>query len=88
MRRRFFSSITSNGWISSNLNKSKVSPVATEYLPRILTSQVYEAAIETQLQPAANLSILTQNEVLLKREDTQPVFSFKIRGAYNRVTFI
>jgi len=46
---------------------------------------VYEAANETPLSYAANISQLLENEVFLKREDTQPVFSFKIRGAYNKI---
>ncbi len=52
---------------------------------QILTSKVYEAAIETPLEESAFLSQLLNNRVLLKREDLQPVFSFKIRGAYNRI---
>ncbi len=52
---------------------------------QILTSKVYEAAIETPLEESAYLSQLLNNRVLLKREDLQPVFSFKIRGAYNRI---
>ncbi len=54
-------------------------------LKQILTSKVYEAAIETPLEESAFLSELLNNRVLLKREDLQPVFSFKIRGAYNRI---
>src|SRR5262245_64091486 len=51
----------------------------------ILTSRVYEVARETPLDPAPRLSARLGCEVLLKREDLQPVFSFKIRGAYNRM---
>jgi threonine dehydratase len=51
----------------------------------ILTSRVYEVARETPLERAARLSRRLHNEVLLKREDLQPVFSFKLRGAYNRI---
>ncbi len=54
-------------------------------LKQILTSKVYEAAIESPLEESASLSQLLNNRVLLKREDLQPVFSFKIRGAYNRI---
>jgi threonine dehydratase len=54
-------------------------------LREILTSRVYEAARETPLDPAPRLSRRLGNDVLLKREDLQPVFSFKIRGAYNRI---
>lgn len=50
---------------------------------QILTSKVYEAAIETPLEESAFLSQTLNNRVLLKREDLQPVFSFKLRGAYN-----
>jgi len=58
---------------------------AVGYLSRILNAKVYEAAVETDLQHAKNLSTLLHNDVFLKREDTQPVFSFKIRGAYNKM---
>ncbi len=51
----------------------------------ILTSRVYDVAHETPLEPAARLSRRLENDVLLKREDLQPVFSYKLRGAYNRV---
>jgi threonine dehydratase len=51
----------------------------------ILTSRVYDVAHETPLESAARLSRRLGNEVLLKREDLQPVFSYKLRGAYNRV---
>ncbi|GHD62371.1 L-threonine dehydratase [Jeongeupia chitinilytica] len=56
-----------------------------DYLERILTARVYDAAIETPLELAPNLSRRIGNQILLKREDMQPVFSFKIRGAYNRM---
>ena len=57
--------------------------VAAQYLQQILTAQVYDVARETALEPARSLSRRLHNEVLLKREDQQPVFSFKLRGAYN-----
>jgi threonine dehydratase len=59
--------------------------ITSEYLPKILNSQVYDAAVETPLNYAANISSNLKHKVFLKREDTQPVFSFKIRGAYNRI---
>lgn len=59
-----------------------------DMLRRILTSKVYEAAIETPLEPAGELSRQLHNRILLKREDLQPVFSFKIRGAYNKIAHI
>jgi threonine dehydratase len=55
---------------------------------QILTSRVYEAAVETPLEESVFLSQLLGNRVLLKREDLQPVFSFKIRGAYNRIAHL
>jgi threonine dehydratase len=51
----------------------------------ILTSRVYDVAQETPLEPARHLSRRLDNDVLLKREDLQPVFSYKLRGAYNRI---
>lgn len=57
-----------------------------DYLERILTANVYDVAIESPLEPAANLSRRTGNTILLKREDLQPVFSFKLRGAYNMMS--
>ena len=56
-----------------------------DYLKRILTAKVYDVADETPLEPADTLSSRISNRVLLKREDMQPVFSFKLRGAYNRM---
>ncbi|MXR36980.1 threonine ammonia-lyase, biosynthetic [Craterilacuibacter sinensis] len=58
----------------------------TDYLERILTSRVYDVAIESPLDIAPNLSRRTRNTILLKREDLQPVFSFKLRGAYNKMS--
>ena len=56
-----------------------------DYLQKILTARVYDVADETALEVAKTLSKRTGNRVLLKREDTQPVFSFKLRGAYNKM---
>jgi len=55
------------------------------YLKRILTARVYDVAIESPLEVAPNLSSRTGNTILFKREDMQPVFSFKLRGAYNKM---
>lgn len=55
------------------------------YVTRILRAPVYDIAIETPLQSAPQLSAALGNQVMLKREDLQPVHSFKIRGAYTRV---
>jgi threonine dehydratase len=57
-------------------------------LKLILTSRVYEAAVETPLEETARLSQMLKNRVLLKREDLQPVFSFKLRGAYNKIAHL
>jgi threonine dehydratase len=54
----------------------------------VLTSRVYEVARETPLEPAARLSRRLGHSVLLKREDLQPVFSYKIRGAHNRIAHL
>jgi len=59
--------------------------MSIDYLKRILTAKVYDVADETPLDPADILSTRLSNRVLLKREDMQPVFSFKLRGAYNRM---
>lgn len=56
-----------------------------DYLKKILTARVYDVAVESALEPAKSLSRRLHNKVLLKREDQQPVFSFKLRGAYNKM---
>ena len=56
-----------------------------DYLKKILTARVYDVAVESALEPAKHLSRRLHNKVLLKREDQQPVFSFKLRGAYNKM---
>jgi len=56
-----------------------------DYLQKILTAQVYDVARETPLARAGKLSTRLGNHVWLKREDTQPVFSFKLRGAFNKM---
>ncbi len=56
-----------------------------DYLQKILTAKVYDVAIESPLDLAPTLSRRLGNRVLLKREDQQPVFSFKLRGAYNKM---
>ena len=58
------------------------------YIERILKSRVYDVAIETPLEDAPRLSRRLGNRVLFKREDLQPVFSFKLRGAYNRIAHL
>ena len=56
-----------------------------DYLKKILTAKVYDVAEESELTYAEHLSARTGNGVWIKREDTQPVFSFKLRGAYNKM---
>jgi threonine dehydratase len=63
-------------------------PQKLDYLKRILTARVYDVAVESALEPARNLSRRLDNQVLLKREDQQPVFSFKLRGAYNKMAHL
>ena len=57
----------------------------SEYLNKVLLSRVYDVAVETPLDEAVSLSRRLGNRVLLKRDDLQPVFSFKLRGAYNKM---
>ena len=57
-----------------------------DYLEKVLNAQVYDVAIETPLEIASNLSVRVGNKIILKREDMQPVFSFKLRGAYNKIS--
>ena len=58
------------------------------YIKRILNAQVYDVARETPLEPAPLLSARIDNQAFLKREDLQPVFSFKCRGAYNKMVHL
>ncbi|SFD84423.1 threonine ammonia-lyase, biosynthetic [Paracidovorax konjaci] len=69
---------------------SPPSPALTpaDYLKKILTARVYDVAVESALEPARALGRRLHNTVLLKREDQQPVFSFKLRGAYNKMAHL
>ncbi len=60
----------------------------TQLLHDVLKSRVYDVARETALDPAPRLTERLGNEVLFKREDLQPIFSFKIRGAYNKIAHL
>ena len=62
--------------------------MASPYIERILKARVYDVAVESPLEEAPRLSRRLGNKVLLKREDLQPVFSFKLRGAYNRIAHL
>jgi threonine dehydratase len=68
------------------MTKPQLSPA--DYLKKILTARVYDVARETDLQIAQTLSQRLNNTVLLKREDQQPVRSFKLRGAYNKMAHL
>jgi threonine dehydratase len=59
---------------------------ALDYLRRILLAPVYDVAVETELTPLTKLSSRLGNQITLKREDQQPVHSFKLRGAYNKLS--
>ena len=72
--------------MASKLPSKHLSPA--DYLKRILNARVYDVARESALDPAPNLSARLHNTVLLKREDQQPVFSFKLRGAYNKMAHL
>ncbi|HEX6706317.1 MAG TPA: threonine ammonia-lyase, biosynthetic [Albitalea sp.] len=84
------------GTAGANKNSNKrarqgetAGPLAlSAYLQKILTARVYDVAQETPLEPARSLSKRLSNQVLLKREDSQPVFSFKLRGAYNKMAHL
>ncbi|HTH95284.1 MAG TPA: threonine ammonia-lyase, biosynthetic [Rhodocyclaceae bacterium] len=66
--------------------KKKQKPAGPDYLEKILNARVYDVAIESPLDFMPNLSTRIGNRVHLKREDMQPVFSFKLRGAYNKLS--
>jgi threonine dehydratase len=59
-----------------------------DYLKKILTARVYDVAIETPLEFAPALSQRLENQIYFKREDMQSVFSFKVRGAYNKMAHL
>ncbi len=67
---------------------TKAARTAADYLKKILTARVYDVAIESPLDAAPVLSRRIGNHVWLKREDQQPVFSFKLRGAYNKMVHL
>jgi threonine dehydratase len=78
-----------NSESTQNINiKKNIQDIAIKYIPLILTSKVYDIAIETPLEQAKQLTAKLNNNVYFKREDLQPVFSFKIRGAYNKIAHL
>src|SRR3954447_10140758 len=62
--------------------------MTTDYLQKILTARVYDVAIESPLELAPTLSQRLENRIYFKREDMQSVFSFKLRGAYNKMAHL
>ncbi|CAB3929301.1 threonine ammonia-lyase, biosynthetic [Achromobacter insolitus] len=74
---------TATAAAASAFQDGKASPM--EYLRQILTARIYDIARETELDRARGLSARLGNPVYFKREDNQPVFSFKVRGAYNKM---
>ncbi|KQW64038.1 threonine ammonia-lyase, biosynthetic [Variovorax sp. Root411] len=76
--------------LEKNVRNAPVDPALTpaDYLRKILNARVYDVAVESALEKARALSERLGNTVLLKREDQQPVFSFKLRGAYNKMAHL
>lgn len=67
------------------LHNQALQGLGLDYLRRILTAPVYDVAVESELTQLTKLSSRLGNNILLKREDQQPVYSFKLRGAYNKL---
>jgi threonine dehydratase len=67
-------------------SKKQLSPA--DYLTKILNARVYDVAVESDLTPAKALSLRLRNKVLFKREDQQSIFTFKLRGAYNKMSHL
>ncbi len=65
-----------------------VQALKKQMLERVLRARVYDVAVETALERLPRLSDRVGAEIYVKREDTQPVFSFKLRGAYNRMRLL
>lgn len=72
--------------VSSATQRQSMKDIGLDYLRRILMAPVYDVAVETALTPLAKLSGELGNDIFLKREDQQPVHSFKLRGAYNKLS--
>jgi hypothetical protein len=75
-------------WILRNTFGSVSARSLVSLTVQLLTARVYDVAVESALEPAKNLSRRLHNRILLKREDQQPVFSFKLRGAYNKMAHL
>jgi threonine dehydratase len=74
--------------IPANVRIGAIGIMQDSYVERILKARVYDVAIESPLEAAPRLSRRLENQVLFKREDLQPVFSFKLRGAYNKISHL
>jgi threonine dehydratase len=74
--------------MKETVKKTVKEAMTGEYLKRILGARVYDVAIESPLERGVGISASLGNTVLLKREDLQPVFSFKLRGAYNKMAHL
>ena len=70
------------------VQRSRLGYLRDDYLQRTLQARVYDVCSETPLQPMQTLSAQLGNKIFLKREDLQPVFSFKLRGAYNKMAHL
>src|ERR1035437_3368189 len=81
--RGFFLAFIIAASTKNRMNTPPLSPA--DYLKKILNARVYDVAVQTALEIAPDLSRRLRNQVLLKREDQQPVHSFKLRGAYNKM---
>ncbi|MEK8045459.1 threonine ammonia-lyase, biosynthetic [Ideonella margarita] len=73
---------------TTSTSREVAKPSPADYLRKILNAKVYDVAMESPLDHARILSKRVGNQVLLKREDLQPVFSFKLRGAYNKMAHL
>jgi threonine dehydratase len=73
------------GYAITGILMPEAAMTADDYLERIANASVYDVARETPLELAKNLSSRFHNRIWLKREDLQPIFSFKLRGAYNKI---
>ena len=76
--------MTTNANNAAN-NAQEISTLGLDYLRRILLAPVYDVAVESDVTPCTKLSARLNNHIYLKREDQQPVHSFKLRGAYNKL---
>jgi len=74
--------------VHSMMTKKPKFLTPADYLKKILTARVYDVAAESPLEPAKQLGKRLHNTILLKREDQQPVRSFKLRGAYNKMAHL